>query len=182
MIENYIRVYDNAIPDEYCDDLIKRFDANKESHDIVSYDSMRSFTQINLNEHDSWRSDVNGLMLVYKNVLDRYKIDCNITEEMFPKEYHYEQVRMKRYMPNDIDQFNDHVDVGNHDSARRFLVFFIYLTDNEDGQTEFTQFGISVKPKKGRILIFPPLWNYLHAGKKVKKDSKYIIGSYLHYV
>jgi len=32
MIENYIRVYDNAIPDEYCDDLIKRFDANKEAY------------------------------------------------------------------------------------------------------------------------------------------------------
>jgi len=28
MIENYIRVYDNAIPD----DLIKRFDANKEAY------------------------------------------------------------------------------------------------------------------------------------------------------
>ena len=32
MIENYIRGYDNAIPDEYCDDLIKRFDANKEAY------------------------------------------------------------------------------------------------------------------------------------------------------
>ena len=35
-------------------------------------------------------------------------------------------------MPNDIDEFNDHVDVGNHESAKRFLAFFFYLNDTDD--------------------------------------------------
>ena len=38
---------------------------------------------------------------------------------------------MKKYMPNNIDEFKEHVDVGDYASARRFLVFFLYLDDNE---------------------------------------------------
>jgi len=30
--------------------------------------------------------------------------------------------------------------------------------------------------------MFPPTWTYLHTGHKPKLESKYIIGSYLHYV
>lgn len=42
-------------------------------------------------------------------------------------------IRMKRYMPNDIDEFKEHVDVGDYNSARRFLVFFLYLDENKEG-------------------------------------------------
>jgi len=182
MVDNYIRIYDNVLPEEYCDDLVKRFNSAPEDHVIEEYDGMRSFTQINFMKNDKWTMDINGLMPVYNNVLIKYKEDCNITNKMFPKNHYYEQIRMKRYMPNDKDQFDDHVDVGDYDTARRFLAFFIYLTDNDDGETVFPHLNISIKPKKGRILVFPPLWNYVHAGRKVKTNPKYIVGSYLHYV
>ena len=45
--------------------------------------------------------------------------------------YGFEAIRMKKYMPNNIDEFKEHVDVGDYASARRFLVFFLYLDDNE---------------------------------------------------
>ena len=89
---------------------------------------------------------------------------------------------MKKYMPNNIDEFKEHVDVGDYASARRFLVFFLYLDDNEAGETSFTNYDIKVKPKAGRLLMFPPTWTYLHTGHKPKDKPKYIIGSYLHYV
>ena len=38
---------------------------------------------------------------------------------------------MKKYMPNNIDEFKEHVDVSDYASARRFLVFFLYLDDND---------------------------------------------------
>ena len=42
--------------------------------------------------------------------------------------------------------------------------------------------GITVDCIKGRLLMFPPTWNYLHAGLQPVKKSKYIVGSYLHYL
>ena len=107
---------------------------------------------------------------------------CNITDMMFPQKYSFEMIRLKRYLPNGVDEFAPHVDVGNLDSARRFLVAFLYLDDNEAGHTTFPQWDIAVKPETGRMLIFPPMWTHLHAGTKPIGKPKYIVGLYLHYV
>ena len=108
--------------------------------------------------------------------------DCGVTDKMFPEQFAFEAFRLKRYMPNDVDEFDDHVDVGNHSSARRFLVFFLYLNDNEGGHTDFPNYNISVQPVTGNMVMFPPMWTNLHAGRKPIDKPKYIIGSYLHYV
>ena len=54
------------------------------------------------------------------------------------------------------------------------------LNDNEKGETYFPKLDISSPCKKGSILIFPPLWPWLHGGAKPINKSKYIVGSYLH--
>ena len=56
------------------------------------------------------------------------------------------------------------------------------LDDNEKGQTSFSQYGFKSPCKKGSLLVFPPLWPWLHAGDKPINKPKYIVGSYLHYV
>ena len=39
----------------------------------------------------------------------------------FPDKYAFEEFRVKCYRENSTDQFKDHVDVGDYNSARRFL-------------------------------------------------------------
>ena len=86
-------------------------------------------------------------------------------------------------MPNGKDAFPPHIDVNNRESARRFLVMFIYLSDNIKGETLINPkddpFVSSCK--KGSVLLFPPMWPWIHAGEKPVNMSKYILGSYLHY-
>jgi len=95
---------------------------------------------------------------------------------------------MKRYEPNGKDEFAHHVDVGNYQSARRFLVFFWYLnTVAEGGETTFEYNKnhtpwLTVNPNVGNLLMFPPLWTHGHTGQKPISGNKYIIGGYLHYV
>jgi len=158
------------------------FEESPQFHEEIVLDGHRSFKQITLQQHTELRPFGNALQEVFNTYISRYMQDCNITDKMFPQQYSYEMFRMKRYMPNGVDEFNDHVDVGNLDSARRFLVFFLYLDDNEGGHTEFPQFDISIPPKTGRMVMFPPMWTHLHAGRKPIDKPKYIIGSYLHYV
>ena len=77
----------------------------------------------------------------------------------------------------------DHVDVGDYISARRFLVFFVYLNDvKEGGETEFPTLDLQVSPECGTILVFPATWTFLHRGNVPISNDKYILGSYKHYV
>ena len=50
-----------------------------------------------------------------------------------------------------------------------FLHFFFYLndTDDESGCTEFPHFNLKVVPKTNRMLVFPPMWTYLHMVEKL---------------
>jgi thiol-disulfide isomerase/thioredoxin len=182
MTEDYIRVYDKVITPEFSKQIIKMFEDNPQHHEDVVLEGHRSFKQINLQQHAEWEPYCRALMEIFHQYVRNYMEDCNVTDKMFPERFAFEQFRMKRYMPNGVDEFDDHVDVGNLDSARRFLVFFLYLDDNKGGQTEFPQMGISVPPETGRMLMFPPMWTHLHAGRKPIEKPKYIIGSYLHYV
>ena len=89
---------------------------------------------------------------------------------------------VSNYLPNGNEFFSPHVDVTNYGNANRFLVFFLYLDDNNAGQTSFPQLDIGSNCVKGSLLMFPPMWPWLHAGEKPIDKPKYIIGSYLHYV
>ena len=43
----------------------------------------------------------------------------------------------------------------------RILTFFLYLSDVEEGgETAFPVLGISVKPKKGKALLWPSVQNH----------------------
>ena len=95
--------------------------------------------------------------------------------------YHRKAKHILRYLANDKDEFAPHVDSINAESSKRFLVFFIYLDDNERGETNFPQLGLASPCKQGSLLMFPPLWPWVHQGMKPIEKPKYMVGSYLHY-
>lgn len=181
-MKKYIRVYDDVLPEYQCKSLIEKFEINTDQHVATDLKGHRHFTEININQHKDWETFVTGLYGTLRPYIEKYKTDCKLTYNQWPTRYGFEQIRFKKYLPNNKDEFKSHVDVGDHASARRFLVFFLYLDDNEKGETGFDEYDIKVKPKAGRLLMFPPTWTYLHTAYKPKNKPKYIIGSYLHYI
>ena len=75
-------------------------------------------------------------------------------------------------------------------SGHRILTVFLYLNDVEEGgETAFTDLGISVKPKKGRALIWPSVLNEdpdtsdlrtYHEAKAVVKGKKFAANHWIH--
>ena len=181
-MKKYIKVYDNVLSEHQCNSLMQKFEANKDQQVSTDLENHRHFTEININQHSDWKNMVDGLYSTLRPYVNKYKSDCNIKVKQWPAKFGFEEIRFKRYLPNDKDEFKEHVDVGDYASARRFLVFFLYLNDNDGGETSFSEYDIKVKPKAGRLLMFPPTWTYLHTGHKPIEQPKYIIGSYLHYV
>ena len=181
-MKKYIKVYDNVLPEEHCKTLIDKFELNEDQHVSTDLENHRHFTEININQHQDWKNMVDGLYTTLRPYVNKYKEDCDIKEKQWPEKYGWEQIRFKRYLPNNKDEFKEHVDVGDYASARRFLVFFLYLNDNYGGHTSFSEYDTVVQPKTCRLLMYPPTCTYLHTGHKPLKTSMYIIGSYLDYV
>lgn len=189
MTTNYITVYDNVLSPKACQSLIEKFEKNPQCHRLEHKKSNKGdwemqFTQINFSESEAFKQEREQLQPLFLQAIKAYKKEHNIQPHQWPKDFKLEPIRMKRYLPNSDDGFGEHVDVSDYATARRFLVFFIYLNDEfEGGETSFSQFKIKVKPKQGSLIMFPPMWNWLHQAHPVKgKQPKYIIGSYMHYV
>lgn len=180
-----IRTYEDAIPTEVCTNAIRLFE---ERDDLEDWDrnGRPQFQQFNItsfleetNDND-WGLIQNAFIESANKFVQQYMddVDCR---QYFPLKSSIEQFRMKKYRAGTDDRFDKHVDVGDYESARRFLCLFWYLNDVEDGgETVFDT--VTIKPKRGRLLIFPPLWTFPHAGMPTVSNDKYIAGTYCHYV
>ena len=190
-MDKYIKVYDDVIDEVSCESLIEKFEDSHEHFETVHVEDGTdkiSFEQLNLINHEDWQSVQNGMLEVFQDYIMHYKLDCGVLGKQWPETYGYESIRMKRYLNNDYDRFDNHVDVRDYDTARRFLAFFIYLNDVDvGGETRFdmhkpgTFIPYEIQPKRGRLLMFPPTWTYPHTGVKPISGKKYLLHSYCHY-
>lgn len=63
----------------------------------------------------------------------------------------------------------------------RHLTTMVYLNDVEDGgETEFLYQSRRVKPRKGRVVIFPVQWTHTHRGNPPLSGDKIIATTWLH--
>ena len=185
-MDNMIRVYDDILDKEFCQTLIEKFEA---TDDKTVWNDYRKFSDTLLLENvDYWKDEIPVCLNAFTKIIEKYKGDLPWPDEhkkLFPKEYTLEGIKLKKYSPNDIDEFPWHVDVTTGETGLRFLAFFIYLDDNDAGETEFIEnktTTISVKCVGGRAILFPPMFPWVHCGRKPVNKPKYLLQSYLHYV
>ena len=91
-------------------------------------------------------------------------------------------------------KYDTHHDYGADDiglaCGPRILTFFLYLSDVEEGgETSFPTLNITVKPKKGRALLWPSTLDEdpeqmdartMHAALPVIKGKKFAANSWIH--
>ena len=181
-LNDLIKIHDNALDPEICDYLISLFEQFSDKHERIENDSKPNFTQFNFTENRNLSTETNEIHnLIIKKVFEYRDLYYEfIDKRVFPEEHAFEQFRIKRYNPGGDDWFDTHVDVTNHESSRRFLSFMWYLNDVETGGNTIFD-GMMIKPKRGTLVIFPPLWMYPHRGEPPLSGPKYIMSAYLHY-
>ena len=114
--------------------------------------------------------------------VEHYRTKIKSFSEWAPEDLWFEYIRIKRYISEDKDEFDTHVDVGHNKNEGRYLSFMWYLNDVADGgATELIGLDFKVQPKKGALLMFPPIWMFPHKGHLLNSGNKYLLSSYLHY-
>ena len=184
-MDNLVRIYEDALSSDQCEYFVQMFEHHPELHENQVNADGQTLTRINMmGSRDSpFAKDLEYLSNVFMGGVRKYKDDIGIQQFQFPAKFAIEAMKIKRYQPGGQDSFPTHVDVNNLENCKRFLVMFIYLTDNQRGQTTLNiKDDLFVSScKQGNMLLFPPYWPWVHAGEEPVNTSKYILGSYLQY-
>jgi hypothetical protein len=188
-ITDYIKVYENAMPEDMCTGLIAQFeqspDVTEEVETAANDDKLmiRNHQELNLTKVEGFKEQVQPvLMKITELAVGKYQSELPV--RTFPKEIGCEVFRVKKYRggPDSKDYFAYHVDVNSHSSARRYLALCWFLNDGEGGELFFPHPNVRIKPKKGRLAMYPSLWMYPHSQEHPTNESVYKLVTYLHYL
>jgi len=181
-VRRYIRVYDADLPAPFCAQMIQSFEQlprfqqpNGRGHRAGLEQS--AWMEINVTR----MSDTAFLGYFRERIdaaLERYNRDVALGIPI-PTSAKTADLVLKRYRPGGAESFQPHFDA-LYEHCNRYLVFLWYLNDvAEGGETEFPGLGVSVQPRTGRLLMFPPYWMYQHAGLPPRSGNKFIVSTYL---
>lgn len=182
---DFTRLYKNVLEETTCDKIIQMFEDSKDEYEERNIENYIKFTELNINKNsEKWSDLIEYFLYICREYSKDYKFHFGIDDHQFPNTYAFEEIRIKRYLPNDFDEFKLHVDVQNKESSKRYLSFLFYLNTVEvGGETTFGRNDeIIIPPERGNLLMFPPLWTHIHTGKKPISGPKYIVTTYNEYV
>lgn len=174
-LADYIKVYDDVASKDWCDNIIAQ--SEQAGFSLFESDNYK-FLQLNLNE-SSMVGDANKFATDMAAIAKAYFKEVGADDHIGIQAF--EHVRIKKYIKGSDLEFREHIDALNKVSSVRYLIFILYLNDN-DGETVFESLGVSVKPKQGRVVVFPPFWMFPHSGKTPTNNDKYILMTSLHFV
>ena len=192
-IKDFIGIYDGYIPDEACDQAIELFNKYQEFNKVFSRFSTEGATQDFKNDKQLFCTgdvltdqefNVNKLKLLMVNfdmALRHYYNETNI-KKYTAENITTDHVKIQKTMPSQ-GYHVWHVEHGQgRENEKRVLVYSIYLNTVEDGgETEFLYQSQRVKPVKGRIVIWPAGFPYVHRGNPPLSEEKYIVTSWINY-
>jgi hypothetical protein len=187
-IQDLIVEFEDFISNESCEEMINWFETNS----YLQIDGSVSGKLNGIND--------NYVMLDFKKSkqsnppLD-HPISHLMTNIIFDAYKHYSDIRpapqmnicardysIRVYKKNE-GFFKPHIDQDAGGTISRIFAIIMYLNDVEDGgETEFPHYNIKVKPKKGKVLIFPCNYLFPHQGNIPISDDKYIATSFINYV
>ena len=163
-INNFIGVYDNYITKEECNKAIKLYEEQNKFNNTVNrlgfekvpilkkQDQQFFAAPFNL---DVWWENLKPMILNFDMAWNHY---CENTgaEGAYDVSFNYTNLKIQKTLPTE-GYHVWHIEHGRGtDNERRAFVFSIYLNDvDEGGETEFLHFSKRIKPKTGRIVIWP---------------------------
>jgi hypothetical protein len=187
-ITNFIGVYDNYITKEECNKAIQLYeDQNKfnntinriafEKSSILQKQDQQFFAAPN--NVDVWWESLKPMMINFDMAWNHYIKNVG-ADDAYGVPFHFTDLKIQKTLPTE-GYHVWHIEHGKgFTNEARAFVFSIYLNDVEEGgETEFLHFSKRVKPKTGRIVIWPAAFPYVHRGNSPLSGKKYIVTSWM---
>jgi len=178
----------NLENNKLCSEIIKFFEDNKklQKQGITAQGKnlkLKKTTDITINPND--------LKNPKFKILEKYIDELHKCYMDYQKQWPFLKTMLKKI---DIPAFNiQKYSRGDHfahlhsertslSTLHRLFAWMTYLNDVEDGgKTNFSHYGISIKPQTGKTLIWPAEWTHAHTGEILNGGKKYIITGWMHF-
>lgn len=182
----FIESYPNLAPNDYCDRMVTAFDNLEKntsgwSGSEANGKGNRKDSSFFFNEE---RNSTIDLAIETNKILDigleKY---INKYPSLEPLHYYSIAIKVQRTPPKGGFHIW-HAEQGSGEMASRMLTWTIYLNDIPDGEgeTEFLEYGMKIKPRKGTVCFFPASWTHTHRGNAVYTHDKYIATGWYHLI
>lgn len=193
---SFIYEIGNVIPIELCNHIIQEYESDTDKRpggtgpDSIVKISLKKSTDLPFKVGSKWeaihlilRNNLHARLSDYfKHINDSvsHHIDSmdKILSQIIGNQTIVSTMQVQKYEVGDY--FRWHMDTSIQ-SRHRYLAFIWYLNTLEDGgggETEFID-GTIIKPKAGKLLIFPVTWTNIHRCVTIKTGSKYIITGFV---
>jgi hypothetical protein len=189
-INNFIGIYDNYITDQECNKAIQLYENQNKFNNTVNRIGFEQSSILhkqdqqffaNSSNVDVWWENLKTMMHNYNLAFNHYSKNVGAREAFGNVEaFNFTCLKIQKTLPTE-GYHVWHLEHGKgYENEARAFVFSIYLNDVEDGgETEFLHFSKRVKPKKGRIVIWPASFPYVHRGNPPLSGEKYILTSWM---
>lgn len=197
-------VFEGAISPELCDEIVSRFNnaqlrgetytgqsgsgENNEIKSSTDFDLLSSTLEDDIMFGFDFISQLNDIVVNdYLGNFPHQDKDNPVTQ-LFSSDTFYELLQIQKYDKGQGHYNAWHAETGTYEMSRRLFSFLLYLNDVEEGgETDFLYIEnedgemMTIKPQKGKILIHPASFPYVHRGRTPVSDDKYILTTWLSY-
>lgn len=166
-----------ALSPAFCKEVIERFEAHPEQQHAgrigqtrVEDPGVKATTDLVVSNKEDWR-DVDRMFFRSLAVtLGKFREAFPYFQGSF-KDVGYQ---VQRYRPGEF--YHWHIDGGSHEFSQRQLVALWYLNDvaGPGGETQFLYQDVSIRPRRGKLILFPPFWTHEHRAVTLQAGVKYI--------
>lgn len=187
-IKDFIGVFDNYIRPEQCDDMVKLFKNKKslgQTFDRLQTEgspvSVKKDIALSINERNihEWVGPYKDFFVNIDRAIKEYDQETGISKALESRLL-YTSFKIQQTLPGEGYHIWHIEQSSMDDQIMRALVFSVYLNDVEEGgETEFLHQKQRVKPVKGRIVIWPASFPFLHRGNPPLSGEKYLLTSWL---
>jgi len=187
-IKNFIGVYDNYITEQECNKAIKLYEDQNKFNNTINRIGFEKASVLQKQDQqyfampdniNVWWESLKPMMVNFDLAWNHYIKNVG-ADEAYGVPFHFTDLKIQKTLPTE-GYHVWHIEHGKgYENEPRAFVFSIYLNDvDEGGETEFLHFSKRVKPKTGRIVIWPAGFPYVHRGNSPLSGEKYILTSWM---
>mgnify|MGYP005630053905 FL=1 len=181
-------VNENSLSKELCDEMIQLFERSNNRYTGITASGVNSqikdTTDLVISSNPEWSEISKTLYRELQHNISKYVNKYNNMFDDYTIFHQYEleipSMQMQKYNKN-VGKYVYHNDFrcDFKDSIVRQITFLWYINDvDEGGETEFWS-KYNIKPKTGKLVLFPAHWTYPHSAKKPISNDKYVITGWI---
>ena len=186
---NFIEVYDNTLTKEQCNAIVSWFEEQNHKIEGVTCDPLGQKTvdksfKSDIEIPETYLSqDILPSQLIYPALckgIEKYRQKYISSIDVMNPWRVNDEYNLQKY-DGEEDGFKEwHCESSGLTTSYRILAWMIYLNQARSG-TEFVNYR-TVRPRTGRLVIWPSSWTHVHRSQLPNRGLKYIATGWVSFV